>query len=510
MSQTPILEILEISKSFPGVQAIRNVSLELQRGQILALLGANGAGKSTLIKLLCGIHRPDSGQVRKDGELVELHSPHDAMNAGIGVIHQEFQLVPTLTARENIFLGTSPPSNRIQAAQERKAASELFARLGVDIDPDRRCSSLSISQQQIVEIAKALNRNAEVLILDEPTAALSPFEAKKLLVLVQELARKGLGIIFITHRLDEVEAIADSITVLRDGQTVFHSKAKDSTRDQWISAMAGRAMSGEFPDRSDKIGEPLLTIRDMNRYPKVNAVSLQLKRGEVVGLTGLVGAGRTELLRLIFGADKASSGSMEMDGKPIVVRSPRDAIKHGICLLTEDRKREGLILLHSIEDNFGLPNLSHFSRWGWMNRKRERARLNDYAQELTIKFPSSRRSVQHLSGGNQQKIVLAKWLETNAQVILFDEPTRGVDVAAKREIYSLIHRLADAGKAVLMVSSEFPEVLGMCHRILVMRAGAIAGELRFEDKPTEEDILRLAVQPNSTDVDYTCAGSSLS
>ena len=497
MSDTPILEMIGISKSFPGVHALQDVSLSVNRGQVVALLGANGAGKSTLIKLLCGIHRPDTGQVLKNGTPIQLHSPQDAIREGIGVIHQEFQLVPTLTARENIFLGTQAAYTQVRSQSEHISALELFKKLGVLIDPEQRCSTLSISQQQIVEIAKAIHRKVDVLILDEPTAALSPMEASRLLALVKDLANLGLGIIYISHRMDEIEAVADRIVVLRDGKSVFEASAAASDRNTWISAMVGRTISSEYPPRSTNVGETSLSILGMTRKPKVDDVSLELKRGEVVGLTGLVGAGRTELLRLIFGADRADAGQLILYNKKIDINSPADAIRNKICLLTEDRKHEGLILSHSIEDNFGLPNLSRFSKWGWMMRPRERKRLSEYAADLSIQFPSSKTSVQYLSGGNQQKIVMAKWLETNAEIILLDEPTRGVDVAAKREIYVLIHQLASAGKSILMVSSEFPEILGVCHRIVVMRAGRIAGQFINTDRTTEHDILQLAVQPES-------------
>ncbi len=492
-SSAPLLELDGISKSFPGVHALRGVHLSLQAGRVLALLGANGAGKSTLIKTIGGMYLPDAGTVSLTGEPVSIRSPREAIARGIGIIHQEFQLVPSLTVRENLFLGMDHPLSQVRKKRERSETRAILKRLGVDIDPDRRCGSLTVAQQQLVEIAKAMHRNAKILIMDEPTAAISPHEADRLLDLIGELKSRGVGIIYVTHRLEEVFRVADELLIMRDGATVMHRATSECTREQLIQAMVGKEMGTEFPPRDELTGDVLLEVRSIGRGTAVNDVSLSLHQGEILGITGLVGAGRTELARLIFGADRADRGSLRLNGQTVAIHSPTDAIDAGICLLTEDRKREGLILGRSSAENFGLPNLDRFSRMGWLRSGAERARFQNHIRDLSIQLSSPRQRVGHLSGGNQQKVVLAKWLERHSKVLIFDEPTRGIDVGARREIYALMHRLADQGKGILMISSEFEEVMGMCPRILVMCQGRITGELHRSQGFTQEKILELAV-----------------
>jgi ABC-type sugar transport system ATPase subunit len=490
----PLLELSAVAKSYPGVRALRGVSFDLAAGEVLAVVGENGAGKSTLIKVLAGAVEPDAGRARLAGRDLPPGRPADARAAGVAVIYQEFSLVPALTAAENVFLGREPTRlGLLDRRQERRRAADLFARLGVTIDPDARCRDLTVAQQQAVEIAKALAADARVLVMDEPTAALTPPEADRLFAVVRELTRQGVGVIYISHRLDEVFAVADRILVLRDGAHVATRPAREFTRDGLIELMVGRRLDQEFPKRAVTVGGPRLAVRDLRRGGVVNGVSFDVRRGEVLALTGLVGSGRTETVRLIFGADRRDGGTIALDGRPLRIASPRDAIRAGIALLTEDRKGQGLILAHPVRDNFALPNLGLWSRFGVLGRRRERAAYRSAADRLRIKAADETAPVGTLSGGNQQKVVLAKWLERNAEVVIFDEPTRGIDVGAKYEIYQLVNDLAGRGKAVLVVSSELPEVLGMADRVLVMHDGRVTGEIADVTAATQEDILRLAM-----------------
>mgnify|MGYP001177560488 CR=1 FL=1 len=491
---SPLLLMRGIHKRFPGVHALKGVDLELRSGECLALLGENGAGKSTLIKMLGGAHQPDEGEIRLQGESIQIQGPQDALAAGVAVIYQEFNLVPWLSARENIFLGQEPSIIGIlPAKKERSRARELFRQLGVDIDPETLCRDLTVAQQQIVEIAKALATNARILVMDEPSAALSQNEIEGLFTVIRGLKEKDIGIIYISHRLDEIDTICDRATVLRDGEYIGTSKVGELSREELIQQMVGRSLDKEFPKEPAEIGSTLLLAKNLYRGKKVRDVSIEIKSGEILGLTGLVGSGRTETARILFGADMAESGSVYLDGQPIDLHTPRDAISAGICLLTEDRKSQGLILPQSIRENFGLPNLARYSSRGWINQETERNAFNRHAGKLLIKMTGPEQPASNLSGGNQQKVVLAKWLERDARVLLFDEPTRGIDVGAKYEIYQLLNRLAAQGKGILMISSELPEVLGMSDRVIVMHEGRIKGEITDVGNATQEDILRLAV-----------------
>jgi len=492
---TPLLSMRGIDKSFPGVQALRQVDLDLQRGEVLALLGENGAGKSTLIKVLGGAHRPDAGSIVIEGDRAHIASPADAQRAGIAVIYQEFNLVPTLSARENIFLGQERAKvSFVRRREERRDADALFRRLGVLVDPETLCRDLTVAQQQIVEIAKALWLDARIVVMDEPSATLTPKEIDRLVDVIRELQASGIGVIYISHRLDEIFNIADRVTILRDGGHVMTSPIGGLTRDQLIEAMVGRKLENEFPARNVPRGEQRLVVRGLTRRGVVRDVSLTVQRGEVLGLTGLVGAGRTETARLIFGADHRDAGLIELDGKTLRIRNPRDAIRAGICLLTEDRKSQGLLLRQSARHNFGLPNLDSFSSAGFLKQAAERAMFADYIDKLDIKIPHQDQPAGLLSGGNQQKVVLAKWLARNCKVVIFDEPTRGIDVGAKYEFYVLMNAMAAQGMAIIMISSELPEVLGMSDRILVMHAGRITGQITDVEHATQEQIMQLAVQ----------------
>ncbi len=495
MSDTsPLLEMRGIVKSFPGVQALRGVDLSLRPGEVLALLGENGAGKSTLMKVLGGAHRADEGTLSIDGRVTPFDSPQDSRNAGVAVIYQEFNLVPGLTAVENIFLGQEVTrAGFVARKQERERAAALFKRLGVDIDLDVPCRRLTTAQQQLVEIAKALAFDARIIVMDEPSAALTSHEVERLFEIIRDLKRHGIGIIYISHRLDEVFTVADRVTVLRDGRNVGERPVAQITRNQMIELMVGRELKDEFPARTVTLGAPRLEVSGLRRGRAVRDVSFAVRRGEILALTGLVGAGRTETARLIFGADPREAGEIRLDGNVLALRSPQDAIAAGIGLLTEDRKLQGLVLGHSVRENFGLPNLTWLSRRGFVQLGQERTHFARYVDQLRIKVPNQEQRAGNLSGGNQQKVVLAKWLARNCDVLIFDEPTRGIDVGAKYEIYLLLNELAAAGKAIVMISSELPEVLGMADRILVMHEGRVTGEIADARRATQEQIMQLAV-----------------
>jgi ABC-type sugar transport system ATPase subunit len=496
----PLLQMIGIDKHFPGVHALDSVGLAVYPGECLGLVGENGAGKSTLMKILSGVYPADAGTILIDGQEVHPHNPHHAQTLGVSIIYQEFNLFPNLSVEENIFIGREPNSaGFVQRRSLRESARQLLGQLGVDLDPGALVRNLSVAQQQMVEIAKALSFNARIVIMDEPTSALTEIEVQALFRIIRELKDRGLGVIFITHRLEEVFAVCDRITVLRDGRNAGDLDTRHATTGLVVQLMVGRPVEELAHHDGPESGPIVLSVRGLSRRGTakdaskvvLSDVDLDLRAGEILGLSGLVGSGRTELARAIFGADPFDSGQIVIDDTPVSIRTPQDAIEHGIVLVPEDRKLQALILLLNVRENISLPSLSRLSRLGFVRRNDERALASRYIDALRIRTPSQTQRVLNLSGGNQQKVVLAKWLAREPRILIVDEPTRGIDVGAKAEVHELLRRLADSGVAILMISSELPEILRMSDRIAVMREGRIAGELTRAEA-TQERIMELS------------------
>ena len=493
-NSSPVLALRGIRKKYPGVIALDGVDLELLAGEVHVLLGENGAGKSTLMKIISGAVVRDAGEILIGGAPAEIRGPRHAQELGIGIIYQEFNLIPHLTAGENIFLAREPrlaPGVIDQRALMR-AAQKILDDLGVAIDARALVSRLSVAQQQMVEVAKALSLDAHVLMMDEPTSALTAQEIKELFAAIRRLKARGVAIVYISHRMEELFAIGDRVTVLRDGRHVGTRAIGETSMPELVRLMVGRDLKDQFPKTAAPVGAEALRVEGLRRDGVLHDISFTLRRGEVVGVAGLMGSGRTELARAIFGADRIDGGRVFVRGVERRVASPRAAIDLGLGFLTEDRKHQGLVLALSVQENTCLPSVGEFSRFGVMQPARESAATAQRIAELRIKTPGPHQRVGHLSGGNQQKVVLGKWLTTDADILIFDEPTRGIDVGAKVEIYQLINQLAARGAAVLMISSELPEVLGMSDRILVMHAGRIAGEFTAAEA-TQEKILAAAL-----------------
>ncbi|EOD54889.1 L-arabinose ABC transporter ATP-binding protein AraG [Aeromonas molluscorum] len=480
----PYLEFCSISKEFPGVKALQNVSFSCHRGSIHALMGENGAGKSTLLKILSGFQAPTAGTVKLDGQARVFDSTVDALESGIAIIYQELHLIPEMTLAENIYLGQLPTRRGVIDREKLyQDAARQLARLGMDIPPETPLKYLSLGQWQMVEIAKALTRDARIIAFDEPTSSLSSREIEQLFRVIRQLRDEGKVILYVSHRMDEIFALCDAITVFKDGQFVrtFDDIAEVS-RDLLVKTMVGRELTDIYGYSPRPMGEVGLRVHNLMGPGLKAPVSLEVKRGEILGIFGLVGAGRSELMKLIFGADKMVSGEIAVFGKQVPIRNPIDAIRSGIMLCTEDRKALGIIPIHSVQENINISARRH-KAWGgfWINQKWEDENARLRIRDMRVKTPSASQAIMHLSGGNQQKAILGRWLSEEMKVILLDEPTRGIDVGAKNEIYNVIYDLARVGIAVVVVSSELPEVLGIADRIMVMREGVIAGELSHDD-----------------------------
>jgi ribose transport system ATP-binding protein len=491
-----ILEMRGIDKTFPGVHALRAVDLDVRVGEILGLVGENGAGKSTLVKILAGAYGRDAGEILIAGEAVEASSPNEMIGRGVAVIYQEPSLAPHLSVAENIFMGRLPTS-RFGIVDRRKLVEDtavVAERLGLDIDPGARVGTLSVARRQMVEIAKALSRDARLIVLDEPSAVLADAELDGLVRVMHRLAEKGVAFIYISHRLNEVFRITDRVTVMKDGRVVATERTADMTPDRLVRLMVGRDLGQIYGERHDgAAGDVALEVRELGRAGVFDDVSFVARAGEIVGIAGLAGSGRTEVLRAIHGADPIDAGTIEIFGRPVTIRSPRDAIALGIGLLTEDRKADGLLLLQAVGTNVTTSRMDEVAPSGVIRTDRERRVVAGYIDRLSIRTPSGRTRVRNLSGGNQQKVIFAKWLNARCRILLIDEPTRGVDVGAKREIYALLRDLAARGTAIVMVSSELPEVIGISDRIMVMREGRIAVTLDAAEA-TEERIMSYATR----------------
>jgi ribose transport system ATP-binding protein len=483
-----------IDKSFPGVHALDDVHFQVYPAEILALMGENGAGKSTLMKILIGVYRKDRGDITLNGIEIEPRTPHEAFTLGISVIHQELNLVPEMMVFENVFLGremqrqsrTGKLLRRLNKLEMRQETKRLLDQLGANFGPDTVVKKLGVAQRQMVEIAKALSLDARIIIMDEPTSSLPQSDVETLFKVMQELKQRGVSIVFITHRIEEVFEIADRVVVLRDGKNAGKLSIDEATIEKVITFMVGRTMNQMFPKQEVEIGKKVLSIKGLSRGKKVRNVSFQLRKGEILGLAGLVGAGRTETVRALFGIDKKDTGEVWLDGQSVDLLSPQASIQAGLGFVPEDRKLQGLILNMAVYQNVTLASLRQLTRSLVINRSAERTVTERFVDQLRIRTPGIRQLVKHLSGGNQQKVVLAKWLALHPKVLILDEPTRGIDVGAKAEIHALISQFAQQGMGVILISSELPELLGMCDRILVMSKGTITGKFSREEADQEK------------------------
>ena len=489
-----ILTMKGIDKSFPGVHALDHVDFEVRKGEVHALMGENGAGKSTLMKILTGIYSKDSGSIVYEGKEVSFTSPRDAQDAGIVIVHQELNMVNHLTVAQNIFIGREPMKGiRIDDAKMVRDSRALFDMLGIDIDPRDKMSTLTVGKQQMCEIAKAISHNAKLVVFDEPSAALTETEIEQLFKIIRDLKSKDMGIVYISHRMDEIKVITDRVTVMRDGTYAGTLITKDCTKDDIIKMMVGRTI---YEDPKTKSMVPpdapvVLKVKNLNAGKMVQNVSFELHKGEILGFSGLMGAGRTETMRALFGADPKTSGDIWINGQKAEIRTPQDAVRLGIGYLSEDRKQFGIVLQKTIAENTTLATLPEFMKGIFINRKMENAAAQKYVDSLKTKTPGIDQLVVNLSGGNQQKVVIAKWLCRNCDILIFDEPTRGIDVGAKNEIYHLMNQLAAEGKSIIMISSEMTEILRMSDRIIVMCEGRKTGEIAIEDA-TQETIMQAA------------------
>ena len=491
-----ILTMKGIDKSFPGVHALDHVDLEIRKGEVLALMGENGAGKFTLMKVLTGIYTKDSGTITYEGKEVEFHNTREAQDAGIVIVHQELNMLSHLTVAQNIFIGREPKKGfGIDDKKMVEESRKLFQRLNIDIDPTETMGNLTVGKQQMCEIAKAISHQAKVIIFDEPSAALTESEIEELFKIIRDLRDQQLGIVYISHRMDEIKVITDRVTVMRDGTYVGTLITKECTKEDIINMMVGRVIY-EDPKTESTVpkGAPVvLKVENLNAGKMVQNVSFELRKGEILGFSGLMGAGRTETARALFGADPKESGDIYINGQKVIINNPQDAVKHGIGYLSEDRKRYGIVVQKTVAENTTMADLDEFTNGIFINKKKENEVAQKYVESLATKTPSVDQLVVNLSGGNQQKVVIAKWLTRNCDILIFDEPTRGIDVGAKNEIYKLMNRLAAEGKAIIMISSEMTEILRMSDRIVIMCEGKITGELDISEA-TQENIMNLATR----------------
>jgi ribose transport system ATP-binding protein len=495
MENQPLLKMEHISKSFPGVQALDDVNLELYSGEILGLLGENGAGKSTLIRILSGIYRKDAGTIWLDGRAIDPPTPYHAQSLGISTIHQELSLVPYLTVAENIFLNRLPRRllGIVDFRRMNRQAEEILHGLGADIAADHPVGQLNVAGQQMVEIAKAVSHRASLILMDEPTSALSSKEVDALFALMRRLKAKGVAVVFVSHRLDEVHEIVDRVIIMRDSHRVGMLPIAEASQEKIIRLMVGRDV-GLFPKEMAAVGPPVLEARNLTGHNGVKDVTLTVRSGEIVGLAGLVGAGRTELVRLVCGVDRLTGGQVLFDGKPVRINSPAEAVRLGIGWVPEDRKLHGLVLDMDVQENSTLAILHRLANWlGIVQQKQAKKIAAGYVKTLSIVTPGLRQTVRHLSGGNQQKVVLAKWLSTQPKLLIMDEPTRGIDIGAKAEVHALMSRLAQQGMAILMISSEMPEIIGMSDRVIVMCQGRVTAEFE-RGKMNQEEIMTAATR----------------
>lgn len=489
-----MIEMTGISKAFDGNTVLTDVQFSLQKGEIHALMGENGAGKSTLMKILTGIHTHDTGEIKFKGELVNFKNPKEAEQAGIAVIHQELNILPDLTVAENLFLGNEKvfgKSGILKTKQMNKEAKKILSALGLNEDVKALTSELSVGKQQIIEIAKAMSSNAEIIIMDEPTAALTDREIESLFKTIKGLQANGVSFVYISHRMEEIFSICDRITILRDGEFVGVKKIRETSFDEIVQMMVGRELGERFPTRNSTIGEVKLAAEGLTRNGYFEDISFELRKGEVLGISGLMGAGRTEVVQSLFGYRKLNKGNLILDGKPVKIKNPLQAKKLGFGYVTEDRKSEGLIVDFSVKENLSLTNFEKVSSNGIISTRSEKELYESMVERLGVRVSGPEQAAKSLSGGNQQKVVIAKWLGIEPEVLILDEPTRGVDVGAKKEIYTIINELAERGVAILMISSELPEIIGMADRVLVMHEGNLMAELS-KDEMTQEKIMHYA------------------
>ncbi len=497
MSEVPVVRLRGVSKEYPGVLAVDSVDLEIMPGEVHVVAGENGAGKSTLMKLLSQVERPSRGEVEISGEAVEFRGPRHAQSLGVAMVHQEFALAPHLTVAENLFMGQEPGRlGFLNRRAEKEDARRLLQRVGLGVEPTRLVSSLTVAEQQRIEIAKALAIDAKVVIMDEPTATLAEKEIEELFGVIRGLTSQGRAVLYISHRLDEIFRVSDRVTVMRDGKAVATVATSELDEDKLVRLMVGREVGNLYPKPEAEIGEVLFKASGVGRGRKLKNCSFEVRAGEILGFAGLVGAGRTELARAVFGADRIDSGEVELEGEKLRIKKPQDAIEAGIGYLTEDRKGAGLALQLGMDKNITLASLP--ASFGFINLGEERRIAEMRRRQLNIRTPSIKRRVQVLSGGNQQKVVVAKWLETKARVLFFDEPARGIDVGAKAEMFGLIGELAKEGRAIVLISSYLPELMNMCDRILVMNEGRVAGEIE-RGEFSEEAIIALATAATGTE-----------